>query len=152
MKGLSPLVATILLIAFVIGVAGILSVWLTTFTRTTTELVGEETSKTIICSYGGISLYSLKYSNGFLTGNIENTRSISLGNITLQIIYLNQTSQKNKLCLSGTVAINCTTANVSVSPRELVSFNVSASSNYDKIRVMTNCSSVFDEADKSEVS
>jgi len=39
MKGVSPLVATVLLIAATVAIAGIISVWLTSFTRTTTTSV-----------------------------------------------------------------------------------------------------------------
>ena len=139
MKGVSPLIATILLIAFTISVAGIISVWLTTFARTSTELVGGQSVNQLVCSYGGISLSNLAFSSGRLTGEIENTRTIALGNITLQVSYTNSTSQIEKFYSD-------------LSPREKYFFNVSASSNYDKIRVITNCSSVYDEAESSEVS
>jgi len=138
MKGISPLIATVLLIAFTLSVAGIVSVWLTGFARTSTETVGKESSTQLICSYGGIALSNLKFSNNRLSGSIENTRTIILGNITIQVLYTNASSQTEKLY-------------VSLTPREKYSFNISISSNYDKIRVITNCSSVYDEVGSSEV-
>ena len=36
MKGISPMIATILLIAFTVAIGGIISVWMTGFSRTTT--------------------------------------------------------------------------------------------------------------------
>lgn len=138
MKGVSPLIATILLIAFTLSVAGIVSIWLTGFARTSTETVGKESSTQLICSYGGIALSSLKFSNNRLSGSIENTRTIILGNITIQVLYTNASSQTEKLY-------------VSLTPREKYSFNISISNNYDKIRVITNCSSVYDEVGSSEV-
>lgn len=139
MKGVSPLIATILLIAFTIGVAGIISAWLTTFTITSTELVGGQLINQLVCSYGGISLSNLAFSSDRLTGEVENTRTIALGNITLQVSYTNSSSQTNKFYLD-------------LSPREKYFFNVSASSNYDKIWVITNCSSVSDVVESDEVS
>jgi flagellin-like protein len=35
MKGISPMLATILLVAFTVAVGGLISVWMTSFTRTT---------------------------------------------------------------------------------------------------------------------
>lgn len=140
MKGVSPLIATVLLIAFTISVAGIISIWLVGFSRTSSETIGSEASRQLICSYGGISLSNLRYSSstGTLAGEVENTRSIVLGNITVQILYANATSQKTYL-------------NISLTPREKASFNISVSSNYDKIRAMTNCSSVYDEVGPGDV-
>jgi len=152
-KGISPLVATVLLIAFTIAIATILSLWLTSFTRQTSETVEKEAEKQIICSRGGISLSNLRFNStiNYLSGRIENTGTISLGNISMQIVYANLTTQKNDLCLAGGVAINCTISNLTISPRELYAFNISSSSNYNIIRVMTNCSSVYDEASASDV-
>ena len=42
MKGVSPLVASVLLIAFAIAVAGLYSGWITSFTKVTTEEVQEQ--------------------------------------------------------------------------------------------------------------
>ncbi|MEM5868142.1 MAG: archaellin/type IV pilin N-terminal domain-containing protein [Candidatus Aenigmatarchaeota archaeon] len=152
MKGISPLVATVLLIAFVVSVAGILSIWLNSLTVSTTQLVGTEASVAITCSYGGIKLSDLSFSNDFLTGGIENTGSITLGDISLQIVYLNLTTEKIPLCLEGGIARNCSSSTLTLSPRDLVYFNISASSNFDKIRVLTNCTSVYFEAQRSDVS
>lgn len=140
MRGISPIIAVVLLIAFTVAVAGILSIWLMGFARTSTETIEEESLTQLICSYGGISLSDLKFcsTTNRITGKVENTRTINLGNITVQILYTNGTSQKNDL-------------GISLLPREKYSFNISASSNYDKIRVMTNCSSVYDEAGSADI-
>jgi len=139
-KGISPLIASVLLIVFTVAVAGFLSVWLIGFTRTSSEVVEEESLRELVCRYGGISISNLKFytSNDWLTGDVENTRTITLGNITIQVIYNNGTSQKNDL-------------SIELTPREIYSFNISVSSNYDRIRALTNCSSVYDEASASDV-
>lgn len=153
-KGISPLIATVLLIAFTVGIAGILSTWLTGFTQQSTQQVSQQSNTEVACSYGGISLSGLTYgsSSSTIAGNIENTGSITLGNITLQIVYTNNSISKYLLCLVSSVGNNCTVANITIPPRELVSFNVSTSSTYSIIRAITNCSKVYAAASSSDVS
>ncbi len=154
-KGVSPLIATVLLIAFTVAVAGIISSWLTRFTTTTSETVGSQATSELLCTRGGISLRDLKFCSGLLNGTIENTRQISLGNLTLQIVYKNQTVQKNDLCSSGAgggSAISCANSNLTLAVRDVATFSISAWSNYNKIRIKTNCTSVYDELDTGDVS
>ena len=151
MKGISPFIATVLLIAFTIVIAGVVNFWLTSFTKTTTEVISEETSTQIICQYGGILLKSLAYNNPYLTGTTENTGSILLGNLNLEILYLNLTRENIHLCLIGSTAKSCTTSNITLSARESIQFNVSIGSNYDKIKIITNCTSIYDMAERNEV-
>lgn len=154
-KGISPLIATVLLIAFGVVIAAVLNVWMTGFTKKTSERVEEEAMQQLTCSQGGISLRDLVYNSttSYLSGKIENTGSITLGEISLQILYTNFTTQKTDLCLSDSTTVVCSLANLTLTPRELASFNISVSSNYDVIRVNNNCTKygVYDEASRSEV-
>jgi flagellin-like protein len=145
-KGISPMIATVLLIAFTVAVGGLVSVWMTSFTRTTTSEVSNQEETKIYCSYAGISISDVNYCSYYLWGAIENTNLKPIGNITLQIFWNNATTpQKIYLCQDGSV---CTTASsMELSPGEHATFNVSiGGSNYDKVRVYTNCSEVDDEA------
>jgi flagellin-like protein len=151
MKGISPMIATVLLIAFTVAIGGIISIWLTTYTTTTTETISKESETRMTCMYAGIALRNLKFNNSYLTGNIENTGSIKLSDINLHIIYQNASVEKIPLCLIGGIAKSCSTSNITLSQRDLISFNVSAGSNYDKIRVTSNCAEGTDEAERSEV-
>jgi flagellin-like protein len=151
-KGISSIIATVLLIAFTVAVAGILSGWLTSFTTTSTQTVKSQSDIELTCSYGGISLNSLRYSGGYLSGNIDNTRTVSLGGLSIQIIFTNKTIQNVKLCSTGTTTVSCDTANASLSPRETTTFNITTTSNYDTIRIYTNCSSVYDQVGSGDVS
>lgn len=151
-KGISPLVATVLLIAFTVAVAGIIATWLTGFTTTTTEIVGKRSETEVTCAYGSINLRSLKYSNTYLSGAIENNGLITVGNISLIILYQNATSEKIGLCLSGGTHIRCSVGDMSLLVAEQKSFNVSTGSNYDEIKAITNCSNVVDTAKRSDVS
>ena len=155
-KGISPLIATVLLIAFTVAVAGIISVWLTGFASTTTKTVGGQANIEIICTGGQISLSNLRFcsSGGNLTGDVSNAGTLALGNITLQILYANGTQQKFYLSLMGNlINVNTTCCgNLTISPAEKYRFNISATSGYDKIRVLTNCTAkVTDEASSTDV-
>jgi len=146
MKGVSPLVASVLLIAFAIAVAGLYSGWITSFTKTTTEEVQKQSEKRVTCSYGGIALDDVKYNRttGNMSGTVENTDLISLGNIDFEIFYANASREKLDL-------------NMNLEPGEKNTFNrqlldMNITNNYDKIRVITNCSNVYDEISSSDVS
>jgi len=48
-KAISPMIATILLIAFTVAVGGIISIWMTGYTRTTGASVSSATENTTAC-------------------------------------------------------------------------------------------------------
>ncbi len=151
MKGLSPLVATVLLIAFTVGVGGLISVWISGFTQTSSKIVSKEGENQLICSNGAIELSTLRYCNNNMSGIIKNNGRIALGNITLQITGTN-TSQVN-------IALNDSAggsggAYLGLKAGQIFSFNqtlTTVGANYDKIWIYTNCSSVTDLADRSDV-
>jgi flagellin-like protein len=65
MKAISPMIATILLIAFTVAVGGIISIWLTGFARTAST--GTETRSEALtrCSASGFEVVSVKTSTNF---------------------------------------------------------------------------------------
>ena len=140
-KGISPLIASVLLIALVIGIAGIYSGWFTNFIKTITSTIGKNEEIRIQCTYGEVSLRNLIYNitSENLTGEIENTDIIPLGNIDLEIFYNNVTKEDKDL-------------NMTLNPGEKDVFNIAIGSNYQKIRVLTNCSNVYDELSSNYIS
>ena len=56
MKGVSPLIATVLLIVIVVSLVAILSGWLTTFFVGTRETVSNRTSSTVSCSGSSLAI------------------------------------------------------------------------------------------------
>lgn len=140
-KGISPFITSVLLIALVIAVAGIYTGWFTNFIRDITSTIKGHGEKKIECSYGGIALDDLEYNSTseYLSGNIENTNIIPLGNIDLEIFYDNATREKKDL-------------NKVLEPGEKDVFNEAISSNYEKIRVITNCSEIYDEVSSASIS
>lgn len=143
-KGVSPFLATVLLIAFAISVAAVFGGWLSSFTQTTTEEVQEHSEKRVTCSYGGIALEDLEYNKTIanFSGKIENTDIIVLGNIDFEIFYTD--ASRTKLDL-----------NMTLDAGEKNSFNQNVNKMnttvYNKIRVISNCSNVYDEATSSDV-
>jgi len=141
-KGVSPLIASVLLIAVVIAVASVYSGWFTGFIKTITSMIKQSEETRIMCTYGGISLSNLVYNNTsshYLTGEIDNTDIIALGNIDLEIFYDNATKEEKDL-------------NKTLEPGEKDVFNVMINNNYQKIRAVTNCSNVYDEVSRSDIS
>jgi hypothetical protein len=59
MKGISAMIATVLLIAFTIGVGGILSVWFTSLTTTQTGLAGAIAENRTKCAGVYIDIYKV---------------------------------------------------------------------------------------------
>jgi len=155
-KGVSPLIATVLLIAFTIAVAGIISVWLTQFTTTTTQTVSGQGTTQILCGTGGIALSNVQYCNAtgapvYVTGYISNTGSIGLGNITMTILYADASRETAYLNNNGGTLVRNSTCcgNFTFLPTDKYLFNFTFSkANIDTIRVTTNCTTlkVTDEA------
>lgn len=154
MKGLSPLIATVLLIAFTIGVGGIISIWISGFTQTSSKIVSKEGENQIICSNGAIDLSNLKYCNNNISGIIKNNGRITIGSITLQTIFNNGSMVTH--ALNDTDTGGSSSGNyLALKAGQIFSFNVSiggaSSTAYDKIWIYTNCSGVTDLADRSDV-
>ena len=55
-KGISPLIASVLLVAFTMAVAAILVVWITGFTQEQTGTVGERGTKQAKCAYSVLNI------------------------------------------------------------------------------------------------
>ncbi|MEM5812912.1 MAG: archaellin/type IV pilin N-terminal domain-containing protein [Candidatus Aenigmatarchaeota archaeon] len=91
-KGLSPLVATVLIVAFTISTAMIIMSWYRSFSLETSERIANQTSQKIDCSYGAISFRNICTNEDNLTGIIENTGNIELRNIEINIVYKNGTT------------------------------------------------------------
>jgi len=144
-RGISPLIATVLLVAFTLAVAGVYQGWIMTFTSKTTKEVGEHSEKRVTCTYGGIALDDLRYNKTTfnISGTAENTDVIPLGDLSLEIFYNDASREKYDL-------------NFTLEPDERNIFNLYVvkmnTTNYDKIRLITNCSDVYDETTSSEVS
>lgn len=154
MKGLSPLIATVLLIAFTVGVGGLISVWISGFTQTSSKIVSKEGETQIICSNGAIDLSSLRYCNNNISGIIKNNGRITIGNITVQTVFNNGTSISHALNNTGAGG-GADGSYLLLRAGQIFAFNISigaaSSGNYDRVYVYSNCSSVTDTATSTDI-
>ncbi len=72
-KGISPMIAVVLLVAFTVAVGGILSLWLTGYATTTTESVETSTSNQTSCAGTYISVVTANDNAVILTNPGSNT-------------------------------------------------------------------------------
>lgn len=86
-KGISPLIAAVLLIAFTMSVAAMLTAWVTTFTEEKTSVVSNKSDQVFQCSYGGLSIYDAIYHSDDNTTDVTvaNTGTYDFRNITIHI-------------------------------------------------------------------
>lgn len=93
-KGISPLIATILLIAFVIAVGGILSGWLISFTKERTEEARIRGETDIKCSYASLYISDADWNSTDekLSLTVENTGSEDLSDFDVTVIYSNNSA------------------------------------------------------------
>ncbi|MCJ7429388.1 MAG: hypothetical protein MUP66_03270 [Candidatus Nanohaloarchaeota archaeon QJJ-5] len=82
-KGISPLIGAVLLIAFTMAVAAILTAWVTTFTQDTADTVGNESERLVECSYAGLSIYDAVLSGEDVTISVANTGTVPVGDVTV---------------------------------------------------------------------
>ena len=129
-KGITPLIAEVLLIGLTVTIASIIILWVTGFTRTSTKTITSQAETQLACTYGGIGFYGTVNYNSTsqaLFGYLKNTGNVPLGNISFQIIYRNGT-------------IDSRSIDVELAPANIISFYfIDISSNIDLIHVSTNC-------------
>lgn len=136
MKGISPLVASVLLIAITMTIAGAIAYWASNFVSQ--QIRGFE-NQTVAseCNFADFSIYSCSYNS--TTSNItlilENIRNVELRDLAIQVIYPNGTI--------STIPLNET---LPVAPFNLKSFRFFASPDYSKIKITTHCPTVTKES------
>ncbi len=95
-KGLSPLVAVVLLVALTMAVFGLIASWMTSTTKTQTEMIEKSAKKEINCSSALLDIVSVicSSSNQQLKIGIHNTGDISLYDFSM-ITKINNTLYQN---------------------------------------------------------
>ena len=107
MKAISPMVAVVLLIAFTVGVGGLVSIFVTGLTTTSTGITGNQSEALTRCAGGWINVYSVDSD---------------------QVHYANPTSQTlTSLVIvfsNGSVAAGTSQGDPSLTPGEYNSTNI----------------------------
>jgi|GEM_PF-1022321 len=85
-KGISPLVAAVLLIAVTMTVAGLLAYWASSFVTTSLPETNETATE---CRFADFSIYSCTHTNSTDTLNVilENLKNIELRNLRTFLFY-----------------------------------------------------------------
>lgn len=84
-KGLSMIIAAVLLIAVTMSIAGILIYWSTSFVQKKLSETGDNSTYETLCLGAEFKLHSASFNNGTLFLRIDNQRTIDL---TLENLYL----------------------------------------------------------------
>ena len=105
-KGISPLIATILLIAFVIAVGGILSGWLISFSKEKTDEAKTKGEAEIKCSYSALRIMDADWNSTEtkLSLIIENRGTEDITDFRMVVIYNNNTAMTFKVTPSTTLS------------------------------------------------
>ncbi len=154
LKGLNPFIATVLLILVSITVFGIFSKWIISYVSSLSAKTGKEGEEKVICGYAGsINIEEVDYCDTTNTLNITitNSGSISLGNITLQIIYTTKVEKKS-LCLVGDEVVECQVSNLTLQPGDYRRINLNLTISpalIDSVIFTTNCTDVTAKMDSA---
>ncbi len=114
MKGISPLLASVLLIAFTLTVATIIGSWLTSTIKTSTDTVGGQLTSNVNCSSNIINIDVLCHNNTNVTAIVQNIGSTSLTNPSFYMKTTDETTcisnQTDTISVGGFAKyeINCT--------------------------------------------
>jgi len=129
-RGISPLVAAVLLIAVTMTIAGLLAYWAASFVRASLP----ETNETEVqCRFADFSIYSCTYSNRTVNIILENTQNEELKDITAYFIFPNSTvSDAHNL-------------NESLPGGRLKSYTVTNIDDFSKVSIKTHCPDVGKE-------
>ena len=137
MKGISPIVAAVLLIAVTMTIAGGLALW-------ATKLVGEQLpdpEEEVACKLATFDFLSCKYNSTTqdLIFSLTNRREVELKNLTASIVYPNGTICGSD-CSTSALALNST---LKTGTEAIKSFSISnIPSDFSSILIKTHCPDV----------
>jgi len=132
-KGISPLVAAVLLIAATMSIAGILAYWASSFMRTQTSSFNNQTV-TSECQYADFKIYSCSYNftSHAISLILENYRDVLLKDLVFYVNFPNSTVIP--------ISMNETL------PKGLIkSFSIPNMDTFTKIIVKTQCAEITRE-------
>ena len=129
-KGISPLVAAVLLIGVTMTIAGILAYWAGSFVRSQVAAFENQTV-TSECNFADFRIYACSYDSDSqkMTFILNNLRTVDLKNLTVFVI--NQDNTVTTIPLNDSLPGN-----------SLKSFSISVSPNYKTITIKTHCPGV----------
>lgn len=146
-KGISPLVATVFLVVFVIGISAMILVWIQDYTTGTTIKASESSDIVLDCSSTNVNIDSIFISNN--SGTSNTTIRVVVSNVGQSPLKLYEVAAWN---LSGGICyMNLTKTVINVGESITVSnsgceiYNSTDCSDFYKIKVSTTCGGINDE-------
>ena len=155
MKGISPFIATVLIISFTIGAGVLLGPWIYSLTKSQAETIGGETETRLDCQYGGIRIddecINIDFSGDpyFLNFTLENTGTVDLYDFKCEI-YQDGLIYSYSVNDSRTNTIFTKDSPLGSRESRIVSVNLNtselSSANPDWVRIIvTRCPTVSDK-------
>jgi len=128
MKGISPLVAAVLLIAATMSIAGILAYWASSFVRS--SLPSESNRTDVECAGSNFNIYTASYNTTTknFTLMLENTGMYNVKIAKIDFIYADLTVETHDI--TGVLPVGGSISRFVVSD---------VTENYQKYRVVSNC-------------
>ena len=143
MKGISPLIATVMLIAITVIIATIQSGWLTSFTKTQQDTIENRSSEIVDCTSADVTIEDvyLDFTTNVSRVHIRNTGQVnSLG--VVSVLLLTRTGDQMPVVTN----MNSISA-LSKGQQIRIDFNITnltACSNFSKVTVSTTCPTISD--------
>jgi flagellin-like protein len=141
MKGLSPLIASVLLIAFTVSIAMIIMGWLSSFARTTTTNISTKAETALGCSDASITIDHIYVSGTSAAIVVKNTGFVDL-NVSGMIV---NTTGGTCSTTSATLVPKGETKVLSLSGCNPSGMGGSGCPYFSRAIVTTNCGGVSDE-------
>lgn len=134
MKGISPLVATVLLIAVTMTIAGVLAVFAQNLVSTNLQNSAQQPVATP-CQFSSFKVDICKYNSGTQTASfiLDNIGNLELSNVTAFFEYPDNTV--NAVAMTGTIGKN--------SVQGFTATTVAAG--FSKVHISTQCPNTFQE-------
>jgi archaellum component FlaF (FlaF/FlaG flagellin family) len=135
-KGVSPLVASVLLISFTMAIAAILATWATQYmTQQTSTLTAKGQEANCVYARMDLDTYTYDKTNGQLVMIVNNRGRMALQNFTL---FVFNTSGIGRISLETDGSV-INRQNATLPPGEPRSFIVNNIVNITRFRVVSNC-------------
>jgi flagellin-like protein len=144
MKGISPLIAAVLLIAFTVAIATLIMGWMSAYTRTTTSNVTSQSETAVECGSAAI-----KINHVYITGSFGS----ATGTVVVENTGFKDFTTVNALIASTNGSTCSTGSSTTLSKGEIKSITVGTdcpdASSFERAIVTTECGGVSDYTDKT---
>ncbi len=141
MKGLSPLVSTILLIALTVSTAGIVTTWLTTLAKEQTASIGNKTTTAIDCTSANIDIKDVYID---MSANMSRVIVWNSGQINIDIMSASVLSKMGENATLNTTLPMRLSAGAMTTIKFNISSSINSMENFSQAIVSTNCVGISD--------